>query len=227
MRSRASLTSVPVCCQRASSTATAWGCSRAPPRTPLQCVGGDVVMGRADAAGGEDIGAAGAQRIHRLEDGPSSSSATTRTSIRSIPRSVQKPGDDAILTSVRPERISSPMTIIPAVTRLSGWVMLLDPQKYGREKCRLFRFNRTTNKDIEPNFDSTKRNPAPELRLRPFVTQSRVEPRSAFQMPGKPLTCRAERSYHLCRCNQHSPPHPWGHSPPWRKVSRACARPAR
>ena len=31
-------------------------------------VGGDVVMGRADAAGGEDIGVAGPQRVDRLDD---------------------------------------------------------------------------------------------------------------------------------------------------------------
>ena len=31
-------------------------------------VGGDVVMGRADAAGGEDIGVAAAQRIERIDD---------------------------------------------------------------------------------------------------------------------------------------------------------------
>lgn len=32
------------------------------------CISGDVVMGRADAAGGEDIIIAGAQRIQRFDD---------------------------------------------------------------------------------------------------------------------------------------------------------------
>ena len=31
-------------------------------------VGGDVVVGRADAAGGEDVGVAGAERVHRRDD---------------------------------------------------------------------------------------------------------------------------------------------------------------
>ncbi len=45
-------------------------------------VGGDVVVGRADAAGGEHVGVAAAQRVQRGDDLGSSSSGTTRTSLQ-------------------------------------------------------------------------------------------------------------------------------------------------
>ena len=45
-------------------------------------VGGDVVMRRADAAGGEDVGVSRAQRIYSASTIAASSSETTRTSLQ-------------------------------------------------------------------------------------------------------------------------------------------------
>jgi hypothetical protein len=84
-------------------------------------VGGDVVMGGADAAAGEDIVGARAQRVDRLDDRVLVI-GTMRTSRRSMPMAVRMSARCPILRSlVRPDRISSPMATMEAVTISFMW----------------------------------------------------------------------------------------------------------
>ena len=145
-------------------------------------VRGDVVVGRADAAGSEDVGVAGAQRIQRRDD--------LRLDIGHDPDLAHVDADRVMysamypmfLSLVRPDRISSPMTRIAAVT-ISPADASAMPVPFRRRSARLHRPPRPLKRAAAPS------EPVPAIwnGFRQFALAQSAEP------PGRVQSANATR----------------------------------